>query len=106
MEYAKKCISAMFYSAQAFWGIKGRLVITNPWGTSHAQWGNAIVLHAAYMHPMLQPYVPAHELTKLTERVRDFLVSVAHPSSALADDIRILDYAAACSGAREAAAVM
>ena len=71
--------------------------------TSASQWGNAIVLHAAYMHPMLQPYVPAHELMELTVRVRDFLVSVAHPSSALADNIRILDYAAGFSGAREAA---
>lgn len=37
MEYARKCIRAMFHSAQAFWGIKGgRLVVTNVWGTSHA----------------------------------------------------------------------
>ena len=37
MYFAKKCIRAMFYSAQAFWGIKGgRLVVTNVWGTSHA----------------------------------------------------------------------
>ncbi|KAL5344772.1 hypothetical protein ACLOAV_010169 [Pseudogymnoascus australis] len=152
IEYAKKCICAMFYSAQAFWGIKGRLVVTNVWGTSHAyvfsycpflfslstfppfpvmqvygtnrmaarsspkltstsQWGNAIVLHAAYMDPMLQPYVPAHELVELTVRVREFLVSVAHPRSALAENIRILDYAAGFSStraaaAREAAAVM
>lgn len=55
------------------------------------------------MHPMLQPHVPAHELTKLTESVRGFLVSVAQPSSALVDDIRILDYASGFSGAREAA---
>lgn len=58
------------------------------------------------MHPMLQQYVPAHELTELTERVREFLVSVAQPNSALADNIRILDYAAGFSGAREAAAFM
>ncbi|KFZ17341.1 hypothetical protein V501_01777 [Pseudogymnoascus sp. VKM F-4519 (FW-2642)] len=37
MEYARKCIRAMFYSVQAFWGIKGgRLVVANVWGTSHA----------------------------------------------------------------------
>lgn len=37
MDYAKKCIRAMFYSAQAFWGIEGgRLVVTNVWGTAHA----------------------------------------------------------------------
>lgn len=37
MEYARKCIRAMFYSVRAFWGIKGgRLVVTNVWGTSHA----------------------------------------------------------------------
>ncbi|OBT60119.1 hypothetical protein VE03_10543, partial [Pseudogymnoascus sp. 23342-1-I1] len=65
------------------------------WLTSTSQWGNAIALHAAYMHPMLRSYVPAHGLIELTERVREF----AHPSSALADDIRILDHAAGCSGA-------
>jgi hypothetical protein len=180
MEFARKCIRALFFSAQAFWGMKGgRLVVTNVWGTSHAyvppflcsvsvspiflmlrfcfshlsyapflflpflsfprfsfstifpstpstlpqhtshhstaqqspkltpltsQWGNVIVLHAAYMHPMLRPYVPARELMELTQSVREFLVSVAHPSSALADDIRILDYAIERSGARGAAA--
>lgn len=37
MDYARKCIRAMFHSAQAFWGIQGgRLVVTNVWGTSHA----------------------------------------------------------------------
>lgn len=74
--------------------------------TPTSQWGNVIVLHAAYMHPILRPHVSPHDLTELTKRVREFLVSVAHPSSALADDIRILDYAAERSGAREAAAAM
>ncbi|KFY66960.1 hypothetical protein V496_01834 [Pseudogymnoascus sp. VKM F-4515 (FW-2607)] len=68
--------------------------------------GNVIVLHAAYMHPILRQYVSPQELTDITKRVRESLVSVAHPSSALADDIRIFDYAADRSGAREAAAVM
>jgi hypothetical protein len=37
MMYAEKCIRAMFYSTQAFWGMKGgRLIVTNVWGTSHA----------------------------------------------------------------------
>lgn len=37
LAYAEKCIRAMFYSTQAFWGMKGgRLIVTNVWGTSHA----------------------------------------------------------------------
>ena len=37
MEFAQKCIRAMFKSAQAFWGMEERrLVVTNVWGTSHA----------------------------------------------------------------------
>lgn len=37
MDFAKKCIVAMFYSAQAFWGMGDkRLIVTNVWGTSHA----------------------------------------------------------------------
>ena len=67
----------------------------------NSQWGHLIVLHAAYRDPRLRPYVPARELMELTARVRQFLVSVAHPSSALADDIRILDYATEGSGLRE-----
>lgn len=58
------------------------------------------------MHPQLRRHVRAPELCELTRRVREFLVSVAHPSSALADDIRILDYAVERSGAREEAAKM
>ncbi|OBT51349.1 hypothetical protein VE04_09078 [Pseudogymnoascus sp. 24MN13] len=107
MEFAQQCIRAMFHSAQAFWGIQGgRLVVTNVWGTSHAQWGHAIVLHAAYRDPRLRPYVPKRDLVELTKRVRQFLVSVAHPSSALADDIRILDYATDASGLREEVTAM
>ncbi|KFY59113.1 hypothetical protein V497_04497 [Pseudogymnoascus sp. VKM F-4516 (FW-969)] len=107
MGFAQQCIRAMFHSAQAFWGIKGgRLVVTNVWGTSHAQWGHLIVLHAAYRDPRLRSCVPARELMELTDQVRLFLVSVAHPSSALADDIRILDYATEASGVREDAAAL
>jgi hypothetical protein len=37
MDLAIKCIRAMFYSTQAFWGMKDdRLIVTNVWGTSHA----------------------------------------------------------------------
>ncbi|ELR05856.1 hypothetical protein VC83_08305 [Pseudogymnoascus destructans] len=107
MQFAQRCIRAMFHSAQAFWGIQGgRLVVTNVWGTSHAQWGHLIVLHAAYRDLRLRPYVPARHLMELTKRVRQFLVSAAHPSSALADDIRILDYATEASGLREDMAAM
>lgn len=72
----------------------------------NSQWGHVIVLHAAYKDPRLRPYVPAHNLMELTKRVRQFLVSVAHPSSALADDIRILDYATDASGLRKDIAAM
>ncbi|OBT71578.1 hypothetical protein VF21_09296 [Pseudogymnoascus sp. 05NY08] len=107
MEFARQCIRAMFHSVQAFWGIQGgRLVVTNVWGTSHAQWGHVIVLHAAYRDPRLRPSVPVHHLMEVTKRVRQFLVSVAHPSSALADDIRILDYTTDASGLREDMAAM
>lgn len=72
----------------------------------NSQWGHVIVLHAAYKDPRLRPYVPARNLMEVTKKVRQFLVSVAHPSSALADDIRILDYATDASGLREDIAAM
>ncbi|KFY50547.1 hypothetical protein V495_00184 [Pseudogymnoascus sp. VKM F-4514 (FW-929)] len=99
VELAGRCIQAMIYSTQAFWGIKGdRLTLTNVWGTCHAQWGHVIALHAAYIHPSLQGFINAEELREVTIRVRKFLESVSHPSSALANDIRILDYIAVKSG--------
>lgn len=68
--------------------------VANP----HSQWGHCIVLHAAYLNPFLRHLIDPHELREVTVRVRQFLVEAAQPSSALADDIRILDYAAQRSG--------
>ncbi|KFY97310.1 hypothetical protein V500_02151 [Pseudogymnoascus sp. VKM F-4518 (FW-2643)] len=99
MELAGRCIQAMIDSTQAFWHVKGdRLTVTNVWGTCHAQWGHVIALHAAYVHPSLRDFIDPYELCEVTIRVRKFLVSVAQPSSALANDIKILDYVVEKSG--------
>jgi len=63
-----------------------------------SQWGHCIVLHAAYLNPFLRHLIDPNELREVTLRVRHFLVEAAQPSSALADDIKILDYAAQRSG--------
>jgi hypothetical protein len=92
--YAKLCVDAMIQSTRAFTGIKGgRLIVTNVWGTSHAQWGNVIALHAVYRCEPLSHLIDADILQDLSAHVRDFLMCVAQPSSALMDDIRILDLA-------------
>ncbi|KFY46957.1 hypothetical protein V494_00250 [Pseudogymnoascus sp. VKM F-4513 (FW-928)] len=102
MELAQRCIYAMLGSMQAFWGIRERMVVlTNVWETAHVQWGHVIVLHAAYRDPRLRPCVTQRTLLEMTVKVRDFLVSVAHPRSSLTDDIRILDYATKMSGLEE-----
>lgn len=57
-----------------------------------------MVLHAAYRNQLLCHLIDPAELRDATRRVLDFLISSAQPSSALADDIRILEYAAHKSG--------
>jgi hypothetical protein len=56
------------------------------------------VLHAAYLNPVLRHLIDPNELREVTTRVRQFLIEAAQPSSALAEDIKILDYAAQRSG--------
>ena len=36
VQIAGKCIQNLINSTRAFGSIKGRVIITNPWGTSHA----------------------------------------------------------------------
>lgn len=106
LEYASKGIRALIHSTRAFHAIgppwKKRLIVTNIWGTAHAQWGNMLVLQAAYMNPILKPLLLQHisveALQALFAHTISFLKLVASPSSALATDYKILEYTGSRSG--------
>ncbi|KAG9231951.1 hypothetical protein BJ875DRAFT_99840 [Amylocarpus encephaloides] len=94
LEFARMCIRATINSTSAFWGLgtpgKRRLIVTNVWGTAHAQWGNMLVLQAALRDPILREYVDEEEVKILLRQTIDFLKLVAQNSSALANDHKIL----------------
>ncbi|KAJ5988543.1 hypothetical protein N7481_003753 [Penicillium waksmanii] len=68
---------------------KNRLVVTNIFGTAHAQFGNLLVLSATYMST-LSELVDRDELKTLLKRTIRFLLRSEHISPTLRADARIL----------------
>jgi hypothetical protein len=92
IDHAQKGIWALIQSTRSFHGLKDeRFVITNVFGTAHAQWGNLLVLAAAYKDPTLNKYIREADLQDLFGKTIKFLRTVAHQSSSLAIDMRILE---------------
>jgi hypothetical protein len=76
-------------STEAFDGIKGRPIVTNIFGTAHAQFGNMLVLSATYMS-CLSELVDRDVLEKLLKRTIKFLLQSRYISPSLRADARIL----------------
>ncbi|CAG7954855.1 unnamed protein product [Penicillium olsonii] len=86
----KICIESAILSTEAFDGVVGhRLVVTNIFGTAHAQFGNMLVLSATYMSG-LREMVDAKILERLLKRTIAFLAQSEHISPTLRADARIL----------------
>ncbi|KAK2811343.1 hypothetical protein FQN50_002220 [Emmonsiellopsis sp. PD_5] len=83
------CIEAAIQSTIAFDGIKGRPIVTNIFGTAHAQFGNMLVLSATYMSPLSQ-LVNRDTLKHLLDRTIKFLLQNRHISPSLKKDAEIL----------------
>ncbi|CAI7640529.1 unnamed protein product [Penicillium glandicola] len=84
------CISSAIKSTEAFDGVGGhRLVVTNIFGTAHAQFGNMLVLSATYMSS-LKELVEEDQLDRLLSRTIGFLVQSENISPTLRADARIL----------------
>ncbi|KAJ5542974.1 hypothetical protein N7461_008977 [Penicillium sp. DV-2018c] len=84
------CISSAIKSTEAFDGVGGhRLVVTNIFGTAHAQFGNMLVLSATYMSP-LRELVDEELLERLLRRTINFLLQCENVSPTLRADARIL----------------
>ncbi|KAE8155544.1 hypothetical protein BDV40DRAFT_118323 [Aspergillus tamarii] len=85
----KVCVDSAIQSTVAFDGIKGRPVMTNIFGTSHAQFGNMLVLSATYMSNISE-LVDRDELERLLKRTINFLLQSRYISPTLRADARIL----------------
>jgi hypothetical protein len=92
VELAKKGIKALIESTRAFHGLGDkRPIITNIFGTAHAQWGNLLVLSAAFRDPVLHTYVDEELLRTLFHKTIQFLRQSATATSALRNDLHILE---------------
>ncbi|RKF72256.1 putative c6 zinc finger domain-containing protein [Golovinomyces cichoracearum] len=108
LEYVRLGLKALINSTTAFHGLghpgEKRIIVTNVWGTAHAQWGNVLTLQAAYMNPILKPLlleeINKEELIVLVEKTMGFLALVGSPTSALAIDWKILDLTSRKNGLR------
>ncbi|KAG9250644.1 uncharacterized protein F5Z01DRAFT_353698 [Emericellopsis atlantica] len=89
---ASQGIKALVESTRAFHNIEGgRPIITNVFGTAHAQWGNVLVLSAAFRNPVLQQFISEELLKDLFERTMCFLRQSATSGSTLLEDLRVLE---------------
>ncbi|KAJ5144493.1 hypothetical protein N7526_002001 [Penicillium atrosanguineum] len=75
----KVCIESAILSTTAFDEIPDRLVVTNIFGTAHAQFGNMLVLSATYMSS-LSELVDRSVLERLLQRTIHFLLRSANIS--------------------------
>ncbi|KAF4971255.1 hypothetical protein FSARC_1877 [Fusarium sarcochroum] len=92
VDLAKKGIKALIESTRAFHGLGDkRPIITNIFGTAHAQWGNLLILSAAFRDLVLHTYVDEGLLRTLFHKTIHFLRQSATGTSALRTDMHILE---------------
>ncbi|KAK2625086.1 hypothetical protein QTJ16_005455 [Diplocarpon rosae] len=98
LEYAEEGIKALIHSTRAFYGLgdlgQQRLIVTNVWGTAHAQWGNVMTLQAAYVNHILRPIllrnISEDGLRIISEKTMAFLALNSTSTSALNSDLKLL----------------
>ncbi|MCJ1281742.1 hypothetical protein MMC26_001065 [Xylographa opegraphella] len=91
---AEHCIEAAFLSTEAFDVVRqvaGRLIVTNIFGTAHAQFGNMLVLAATY-RSHLGRLVDRTNFLRLLDRTIVFLSELSSISSTLEKDAETLKY--------------
>ncbi|KAI9675189.1 MAG: hypothetical protein M1829_003549 [Trizodia sp. TS-e1964] len=90
VEACRSCIMAAFQSTIAFHNLKPRPILTNIFGTMHAQFGNMVVLNATYRSRFLGHLVERKRLTSLLRKTIKYLGYLAPNSPALRQDGEIL----------------
>lgn len=89
---AQKAVKALVESTRAFHGLGDkRPVITSVFGTAHAQWGNLLVLSAAFKDPIMHDYIDEKLLRQLFQKTIGFLRQSATATSSLRIDMHILE---------------
>ncbi|KAH7205040.1 hypothetical protein BKA60DRAFT_579849 [Fusarium oxysporum] len=84
IDLARRGIKALIESTRVFHGLgDNRPIITNVFGTAHAQWGNILILRAACEDPVLSRYVGWDLLSELVNRTIHFLRLSATGTSSL-----------------------
>ncbi|KAK2593416.1 hypothetical protein QQS21_008867 [Conoideocrella luteorostrata] len=90
-DYARRGIKALIESTRAFHNLgSSRPIITNVFGTAHAQWGNLLVLSACSQNPVLKDHVSRRLLTELFDKTILFLQQSSTATSSLRSDMNIL----------------
>ncbi|KAI9805323.1 MAG: hypothetical protein M1833_005776 [Piccolia ochrophora] len=92
MKACRTCIESAMQSTSAFHGIDRRPIVTNIFGTAHAQFGNLLVLQAASRSPLLSNLVPREELDHLNAKTIQFLRNLSRISPTLRIDATILEH--------------
>lgn len=91
VELAQRGIRALVRSTRAFHGLPDqRFVISNVFGTAHAQWGNLLMLDSVQRDPVLGRLIDNDTVNDLFVETIAFLERVAEPSSSLSCDLHIL----------------
>ncbi|KAI1334259.1 hypothetical protein F5Y15DRAFT_429547 [Xylariaceae sp. FL0016] len=92
INYARLAIDALIESTRAFHGMDDsqRIVITNVFGTAHAQWGNLLQLAACYRDKLLCRFIDTDTLSNLFMRTIAFFKMITYPTSPLTADMNIL----------------
>ncbi|RPA84642.1 hypothetical protein BJ508DRAFT_222926 [Ascobolus immersus RN42] len=93
-ESCKKCLDAAVQSTKAFHAFsvsEFRPVITNVFGTAHAQFGNLLVLQAALNSNVTKELVDGRQLEGLFIRTLEWYRTLAPISPALKRDLHILE---------------
>ncbi|KAL9614805.1 MAG: hypothetical protein Q9167_000715 [Letrouitia subvulpina] len=92
LESAKICVAAAIRSTEAFDNIinSQRLIVTNIFGTTHAQFGNMLVLAATYKSN-LSFLIPRSRLEHLFNRTINLLRGLRPISDTLYEDAKILE---------------
>ncbi|KAF2227877.1 hypothetical protein BDZ85DRAFT_8841 [Elsinoe ampelina] len=92
IERSGRCVQSAIRSTIAFDGLKGRLIVTNIVGTSHAQFSNMLVLAACYQSGIdfLVELISEQELKRLFERTVRFLANLRYCSPTANQDIQYL----------------
>jgi hypothetical protein len=92
VELAKKGVNALVESTRSFHGLgPKRPIITNIFGTAHAQWGNLLILSAAFKNDILRPSINEDLLRGLFQKTIAFLRQSATATNSLRIDMHILE---------------